>query len=698
MINVHSKNAPKMITLKIDEDKISSQNGFKYYHNYKENLRFIDYYVPFQHMTREQVSSILGRDISGFSTYIYNYRTKNKRGYFLPIKLFEIAISEIEEKIKRKPVILVDLLGFHKNPTFTTNNFIFVDAKTLNKGHLIEKKTNESVKRKPDEEAKEILRKKYVLNKQLSATLQTGIKECYIFDDVYTRGNTTNRIKELIIEHNKGIKPKFHIITYAKTMRYKTNTFKFSDIINNNKKNVLFVCNKNMTRSLLAEAIAKNEFKSLTNKYNFYSVGIQKYAGREVCDYVYNYIVSNDLYDVSLKPQRLHTNDYTISNMKFKYIIDKDWLVIVLDKDIYNHVIKTYMLNEKQVYLYDMPDICKYDKPVPEYFRDVEFLADEIRKMLKEVFHANEKTLRIITWKEMLQRHPKFFNSFVKELYKKNIKAAWQAKIYKFLNENMTDEDIIDFLVDSDSNLLSDDRKEEMRNAFQKIYNELEVFYKNKNVKFITSLDKEYPKEFKTILKSNYNSTKTSTLQYIPNIFVFEGNLHLLTNKAKKLAIIGTRECKNIKATKLEIRKIRTKYPDAICVTGLASGVDSMGVNEFDNSICFIGEDLTEFIRKKQKDKDRFAAKQKVIKSGLILSHKLPHEKMSPIDYKNALLERNLFVVLLANSVHPIEFGIKSGTISAITHAIKNNKAIYTPKILVEDNVITKYKSKIMFY
>ncbi len=82
----------------------------------------------------------------------------------------------------------------------------------------------------------------------------------------------------------------------------------------------------------------------------------------------------------------------------------------------------------------------------------------------------------------------------------------------------------------------------------------------------------------------------------------------------------------------------------------------------------------------------------------LVLSHVLPHNVLNMIECWNALLNRNLFIVLTADIVLPIEYGIKSGTISAINHAIRNNKEIFTPRSLVEDDVVKRFKENITYY
>lgn len=382
---------PQMISPKLAGDVRIEGEKISYCENSDLGLRFVDYYVPFSHMTRQQVSYIVDRDIADYSENISSYRSDYDLAYTLSNELFRMAVKEIEEKLESKTVILVDLLGLFDGEDLVENNLVFIDAKTRDKDHLIIKATNESVKRKTTRQAKEILKRKYVLNEELSNNTEKNIMECYIFDDVYTKGNTIERIKELINEHNGFIEPHYHIVTYARTVRYKTNFLTVSDLEDNDKENVLFVCNKNMTRSILAEALARNEFTELNEDYNFYSVGIQGYAGREVCDHIYKYIVDHNLYDESLKPQRL--SQYYDTSYGFnenEVIVDNDWLVVILDMDIVDLVIENYELEDDQYLVYDMPDVCKYTNPRTPYYENVEYLAEKLRKMIREVFINEE--------------------------------------------------------------------------------------------------------------------------------------------------------------------------------------------------------------------------------------------------------------------------------------------------------------------
>jgi|GEM_PF-6607609 len=314
----------------------------------------------------------------------------------------------------------------------------------------------------------------------------------------------------------------------------------------------------------------------------------------------------------------------------------------------------------------------------------------------------NDKVYRFLAWSSIYQKHPQHFESLFATLNKQNRRSAWEGLLYKNISKNSSDWDIINLIYVNDFNLLEDDFKTQLYDLFLEEERNISNFYKNSELSFITSLDEHYPDIFKSklLLASNLdnNNNNNDKAEYIPNVFTYKGDISLLNANFMRRAIIGTRHPEDEIATKEEIRRIFNKYPDSICVTGLASGIDTFGINIFTKSICFIGEELTGFIQKKQRDSQRLIAKKKVLTSGLILSHKLQHEKISSFDFKTSLLERNLFVTLISDTIHPIEYGIKSGTISAINFAIQNNKPIYTPKVLTTIDVQKKYKDTINFY
>lgn len=308
-----------------------------------------------------------------------------------------------------------------------------------------------------------------------------------------------------------------------------------------------------------------------------------------------------------------------------------------------------------------------------------------------------ESIIRYLAWEELFTRYRLLFADWLGCQSDDGTRIIFNSIIHDGMRSNLSDREIFAGIFDKKKNLFSQfiDDTVDVWTAFEKISNQLLNSNDNSKVKYLVSIDSLYPSEFLDILNKNRNANGHK--QYIPIAFQYIGDLSLLANLEKR-AIIGTRHPQNIDVAKTYIYAIYNKYPNSICVTGLAAGIDSMGVSIFDRSVCFIGENLTQFLNREQKDLLRLQAKGKCLKSGLIMSHVISSNKMNALSAKQALLDRNLFVVLLSNTIHPIEFSIKSGTISAINHAIRNNKPIYSPRILTDDFVQSKYRKEIVFY
>lgn len=305
--------------------------------------------------------------------------------------------------------------------------------------------------------------------------------------------------------------------------------------------------------------------------------------------------------------------------------------------------------------------------------------------------------IRFISWKNLFKKSPHLFEDYLSNYTKKNYESIFESAIHKLIINDKTDDEIINFFIKS-NNLFVDETISEIKSKYNIEKKDMTEYYQKHDYNFLISTDELYPNVFKETLLDNLKTSNKSDIQFIPNVFVYQGNLNLISKKANKHAIIGTRKVKNLSQSLKEIQRIHKRSENNICVTGLASGIDSLSVNVFEKSIVFIGEEMKDFIKKDQKDKYRRKAKLKVLNNGLILTHILPHNDMTRFDYINSLLQRNLFIVLISDTIHPIEFGIRSGTISAINHAIKNSKKIYSPKSTLSDEVIKKYKDNIIFY
>lgn len=304
--------------------------------------------------------------------------------------------------------------------------------------------------------------------------------------------------------------------------------------------------------------------------------------------------------------------------------------------------------------------------------------------------------IRYLSWEKIYSEASDHFKDLLKCKSENECRILFNSKLHKMISENLTDDEIIEDICFGSNDLFSSNESIIRKLKLELCYIQNHLSKSNKGFNnYLCSIDEKFPKAFKDVLESNL--IPDNNKQYIPLIFKYKGNLDLLNRNGRR-AIIGTRHPLDEGKTLQHIEVIKKKYPESVCVTGLASGIDSMGVNVFENSICFIGENLDTFIAKEQRDEKRLAAKKKVLDRGLLLTHIVTTEKLNQFTARQALLDRNLFVVLISETVHPIEYTIKSGTISAINHAIKNGKKVYTPKELINNQVIEKFKTNINFY
>lgn len=376
-----------------DNKKIEVEGLGIIYYDESNDLFFDDFYVPFSHQCREQVSILVGHDIKEFSEYVHNFRYNTGFEYHLKLLAYNFFIEKVKKNLEDSmKVLIVDMSGIFvddeesldkKNP-----NLIYVDAKTLKSGDIIQKYSNEKIEKCSSSDKRVKLQKKYRINKDFDENDWPDFDVAYVLDDVYTTGDTVNWMKELIYELDFSV-DKVETYCIAKTTRYKINDFMRKEIMSNGKTNVLFVCECNMTRSILAESIAKTKFPGLEEKYNFFSVGIKPWAGRQICDKVLNYIIENELYSDDLISERLMDD----TNL-FGKIIGSDWKIICLEKSILVEIIYKYDIDEKQIICQQMVDVCRWKNPDEtknSFFGNVKKLAEDIESLIRRELIGNDK-------------------------------------------------------------------------------------------------------------------------------------------------------------------------------------------------------------------------------------------------------------------------------------------------------------------
>lgn len=344
------------------------------------------------------------------------------------------------------------------------------------------------------------------------------------------------------------------------------------------------------------------------------------------------------------------------------------------------------------------PYIFKLENTIPELSTKFKGDFDENGVLEKVKSNMNQTTnYSILAIEEMFKKEKKTVKT-INEIPSINYKAYYSMLINKSLiDEQFKLTEFYNFFKTQNS-LFVEDSFIKFKETFNNIFNYIEAYYKFTSISMCNIRSDQFPPALRKLVQNqSVDSYDLKHIQYVPTMFQYYGNSIELFIKKSKFAIIGTRKVNSIELVRSEIAKIRNKY-NGVCISGLAEGVDTLGSEIFKNSIVFIAEPISGILTKKERNILRFNVKKKILNSGVIYSHVMPHVNQTKGDIINSLLDRNLFVVLTADSVHPIKFGMKSGTINAINHAILNNKPIYTPKKMVSDEIVEKYQNKIKFY
>ena len=179
------------------------------------------------------------------------------------------------------------------------------------------------------------------------------------------------------------------------------------------------------------------------------------------------------------------------------------------------------------------------------------------------------------------------------------------------------------------------------------------------NIKYITLLSPNYP----SFLKSTFKP---------PFVIFYEGNIELLTDDSKKIAVIGSRinSQYGLETTKKICKGLTEK--DVTIVSGLAKGTDGIAHKScLDNNgktIAVIANGLN-IVYPKENDKLYQTIKEK----GLIISEYPPNTMPSPSNFPN----RNRIIAAISNGVLVIEAKEKSGTMNTVSHALEDGKQIF---------------------
>lgn len=174
-----------------------------------------------------------------------------------------------------------------------------------------------------------------------------------------------------------------------------------------------------------------------------------------------------------------------------------------------------------------------------------------------------------------------------------------------------------------------------------------------------------------TLLNSNY----PECLKYIfkpPFVLFYKGDINLLNNNYKRIAVIGSRENSDYgKISTENICKDLVKE-NVVIVSGLAKGIDSIAHSTcLDNkgkTIAVLGNGININYPKENEELYR-----KIEKEGLIVSE-YPND-VQPDSFN--FPQRNRIISGLSEGIVVVEAKEKSGTMNTVAHALEDGKQIF---------------------
>ena len=196
------------------------------------------------------------------------------------------------------------------------------------------------------------------------------------------------------------------------------------------------------------------------------------------------------------------------------------------------------------------------------------------------------------------------------------------------------------------------DKKPVDKNEVEKEIEKLECHY-------ITLLSPNYPDSLKHIFKP-------------PFVLFYKGNINLLNDSFKKVAVVGSRENSNYgkESTELIVEGLSKK--EITIVSGLAKGIDSIAhqnaLSNKGNTIAVIGNGLNIIY-----PKENAQLYKDIEEKGLIISEYPPNVMPNSTNFP----KRNRILSGISDGVVVIEAKEKSGTMNTVSHALENGKPIF---------------------
>lgn len=179
------------------------------------------------------------------------------------------------------------------------------------------------------------------------------------------------------------------------------------------------------------------------------------------------------------------------------------------------------------------------------------------------------------------------------------------------------------------------------------------------NCSYVTILDSEYPISLKCIYKP-------------PFVLFYKGNLNLLNNNKKKIAVIGSRNNSDYgkRITQTICKELVDN--DIIIVSGLARGIDAIAHNNClqnnGQAIAVLGNGLDVIYPKENE-----LLYKKIPEQGLLISEYPANTPPNSEHFPN----RNRIISGISDGVAVMEAKHKSGTMNTVSHALEDGKPIF---------------------
>lgn len=239
-----------------------------------------------------------------------------------------------------------------------------------------------------------------------------------------------------------------------------------------------------------------------------------------------------------------------------------------------------------------------------------------------------------------------------------------------FNNSSARNNELKELFTNKDLNLSS--KFDEYNNFKRNLYSK-DDFLKNK-------------KQNKIFFKHDKNAITSLIPNNIMPLFLYaKGDVALLSQKQKRVAIIGTRNPSENSIIITE--KVTKKFIDDgyIIVSGLANGIDSIShrttVTHQGKTIAVLPTNFQNIYPKNNK-----SLFSDILVKGLALTSIGPNENT----YKSSFLDRNKYLANICEIIVVIETNLKSGTMNTIRNASQANK-----KILFIDQKDTTINNKL---